>query len=97
MNLLKTLTPPVFQGSLKNKNYFEGWYFKQTASDSKAIISIIPGISLSSDPHSFIQIIDGKTGVTAYHSFPLDAFSASSKKMEIKIGKNYFSESKMVH
>ena len=51
--------PEVFQGRkyLKSKkNYFEGWYFKNT--NSKDGISFIPGISITNSiEKAFIQII----------------------------------------
>ena len=35
------------QGKIKqyNKQYFEGWYFKQVTADKKFTISFIPGVS----------------------------------------------------
>ena len=39
--------PEVFQGNLKRKKYFEGWYFKHVSKDLKNVWSFIPGISLS--------------------------------------------------
>mgnify|MGYP006263712567 CR=1 FL=1 len=60
----KNKNSSIFQGNKKTKKYFEGWYFKMVSEDEKAILSIIPGISLSensSTQHAFIQIINGKT------------------------------------
>jgi len=60
----KAGNPEMFQGNKKKKRYFEGWYFKMVSEDGQSILSIIPGISLSSDgseQHAFIQVIDGKT------------------------------------
>jgi len=42
--------PEIFQGEKylkKNKNYFEGWYFKNTNITSG--ISFIPGININKD------------------------------------------------
>ncbi len=89
----------VFQGNRKKKNYFEGWYFKMVSKDGSSIMSVIPGISLSKDgkeQHAFVQMIDGVTAMTSYYTFPIDAFSFSTKKFEIKIGNNYFSEDKII-
>ena len=44
--LRKIRYPILFQGNLKKKNYFEGWYYKQVSKDEKEVISFIPGISL---------------------------------------------------
>lgn len=91
--------PEMFQGNKKTKKYFEGWYFKMVSSDGNSILSVIPGISLSSDgtdQHAFIQIIDGKTAQTNYYSFPVDQFYFSSEEFAVKIGQNYFSENKII-
>jgi tocopherol cyclase len=95
MSFFKSLHPPVFQGNLNNKRYFEGWYFKQVSEGGKQVLSIIPGISLASDPHSFIQVIDGTTGFTEYISYPIKAFEADSRTMSLKIGDNYFTDKEL--
>lgn len=95
----KMRTPEVFQGNRKKKKYFEGWYFKMVSADGSSILSVIPGISLSHNrekQHAFIQIIDGKTANTFYYQFPIDDFSYSKKRFAIRIGKNYFSEDKVI-
>lgn len=91
--------PEMFQGYKKSKNYFEGWYFKMVSANGSSIFSVIPGISLSSDgkeKHAFIQIIDGTTAETSYYTFPIEDFSFSKSGFAIRIGKNYFSENKLV-
>jgi tocopherol cyclase len=91
--------PEMFQGNRKTKNYFEGWYFKMVSADGSSILSVIPGISLSSDgkdQHAFIQVIDGSTALTNYYTFPIEQFSFSTKEFEVKIGKNYFSANKII-
>jgi tocopherol cyclase len=98
-NLKKLSNTIIFQGNRKKKNYFEGWYFKMVSNDGTHIMSIIPGISLSKDgkeQHAFVQMIDGVTAQTSYYSFPIEAFSFSAKKFEIRIGNNYFSEDKII-
>ena len=72
--------PLIFQGKKKEKEYFEGWYFKHVSCDLKNIIGIIPGFSKNDeDSHAFIQIIiskefDGKTLNTQYYKFSTDDF-----------------------
>jgi hypothetical protein len=98
-NLKKLGNTIIFQGNKKKKNYFEGWYFKMVSNDGTHIMSIIPGISLSKDgkeQHAFVQMIDGVTAQTSYYSFPIETFSFSTKKFEIQIGNNYFSEDKII-
>jgi tocopherol cyclase len=92
MSFYKSLHPPVFQGNLRKKKYFEGWYYKQVSADGSQILSVIPGISLSADPHSFVQIIDGLTGISEYITYPLDDFKASEKTLALKIGNSYFTD-----
>lgn len=92
--LKKVGNTSIFQGNRKKRNYFEGWYFKMVAPDGRAILSVIPGISLSEDgqtQHAFIQIINGITTETSYHRFPIEAFSYSRKTFAVRIGANYFS------
>jgi tocopherol cyclase len=97
--LKKLSHPEFFQGNKMKKNYFEGWYFKMVSGDGTSILSIIPGIALSHDgkeQHAFIQIIDGKTALTSYYSFPIEDFVFSAEEFAIKIGKNYFSSDKVI-
>jgi len=93
---MKIFNPQVFQGSLKKKKYFEGWYFKHVSESLDYVISIIPGISLSKDDaHSFIQVIDGITGKTYYITYPIEKFHASKNTFDVTIGESHFSESSM--
>ncbi len=97
--LKKSGNTAIFQGNKKKKNYFEGWYFKMVAEDGKSIISVIPGIALSKtgeQQHAFIQIINGLTAETSYHSFPIEDFAFSRKEFAVKIGENYFSKEKVI-
>ena len=91
--------PEMFQGNKKRKNYFEGWYFKMVSADHRSILSVIPGISLSSDgkeQHAFIQVIDGISGQTRYQTFPIESFSFSKDKFAILISENYFSQDSLI-
>ena len=88
--------PVLYQGRHKRRDYFEGWYFKQVSAGCDSIFSFIPGISLDAgDPHSFIQIINGITGKTAYVRYPLEAFSCQSGKLEITLGNSVFTRSRL--
>jgi tocopherol cyclase len=90
MNLHTRYHPEIFQGNLQNNNYFEGWYFKQVTADFTGVLSVIPGVSLASDRHAFIQVINGITGATNYIEYPLTAFEADPKKLIIRIGDSSF-------
>jgi len=90
---VKILHPELFQGNLKKKRYFEGWYFKHVSNDLNHVFSFIPGISLSDDdPHSFIQVINGITGKTNYITYPVNAFLWEKNKLSLKIGDSIFTD-----
>lgn len=96
----KVIHPIHFQGNMKKKHYFEGWYFKQVSADKRTAISFIPGIILAEgDSHSFIQYtyvhIDDhnqKEMRTGYLRFAVADFSYNSTPFLIKIADNIFSE-----
>jgi len=85
--------PEIFQGNLKMKNYFEGWYFKHVSMDLKHVYSFIPGVSLTDkDPHAFLQVINGITGRSEYISYPLNEFEWDKKKLYLRVGNSVFTE-----
>jgi tocopherol cyclase len=82
-----------FQGNLRKKKYFEGWYFKHVSEDLNNVYSLIPGISLNKeDPHSFIQVINGINGTSQYISYPLDKFSWKKNELYIRVGDSVFTD-----
>lgn len=89
MRKWKVFHPERFQGSKKKNNYFEGWYFKIAMHDE--VLCLIPGISLSSDPHAFIQVVSSTRNKPWYVRFPLSTFSADKDSFLIHIGENSFS------
>jgi hypothetical protein len=100
MKRLRIFNPILYQGASRKKNYFEGWYFKHTASGPLAgkadrgprTLVFIPGISRSSEgDHAFVQTIDGAGNSSRYFSFPVSAFSASDDPFEVRVGSNRFS------
>lgn len=94
-SLYRIYHPEIFQGSLSERNYFEGWYFKHVSSDTSEAIAVITGVSLSDDPHAFIQFIDGSTGKTSYFRYSLNDFTFSAKKLEVSVDKSFFSENEI--
>lgn len=99
--MLRKIRYPIrFQGSLKKKNYFEGWYYKQVSRDGMEVISFIPGISLfDNDLHSFVQYIfvsldenNNKITKTGYLRYPLEAFKVTNNPFSVQVGENSFSE-----
>jgi len=88
--------PELFQGNLKKRNYFEGWYFKHVSADLAQVWSFIPGISLNSkEPHAFIQVINGITGDTDYITYPVEKFSCDKGSLDLIIGKSRFTENQI--
>ncbi|MFX0140800.1 MAG: tocopherol cyclase family protein, partial [Candidatus Hodarchaeota archaeon] len=84
-----------FQGNLKKKFYFEGWYNKIVDASADHIYAIIPTIALNKKEktsHAFIQYLDGIKATAKYFKYSLEDFeNLSNKKYKIRIGKNYFS------
>lgn len=78
----------------KNKQYFEGWFYKIVSKDLNTIYSFIPGISKTDDEkaHCFIQIMDGINCKSYNIKYPLDSFSYITDDT-IKISNNIFSKS----
>jgi hypothetical protein len=88
----RLMNPLLFQGSLKRRRYFEGWYFKHVAADGGAVFAFIPGVSLSPrGSTAFVQLIDGANGRTRWFPYPLDAFSHSRDEFGLSVGENRFS------
>lgn len=89
--LHKLYHPELFQGSLRKRHYFEGWYFKHITPDLSSVISFIPGISIDgNDSHAFIQVLDGNSGNSSYIRYPLEEFRWDRKKMNFRIGSSVF-------
>lgn len=88
----RKLNPSYFQGKLRSKHYFEGWYFKIVDQSSNTIYAIIPGVSLDKKEgdHAFIQVINGTTSETHYITYKIEEFSFSMKEFWVKIGDNIF-------
>ncbi len=83
--------PELFQGEKylnTNKDYFEGWYFKNT--NYKEGISFIPGININNEnKKAFIQIITNDASY--FTNYDIDDFEFKYNPFCIKIGNNIFS------
>ncbi len=82
------------RGRGRRRSFFEGWYVKIVNADRTTRLAVIPGMFLSEDgsiAESFIQVLDGITGSTAYHRFPLADFRADSRRFDVRVGANRFS------
>ncbi len=88
--------PILFQGSLRKKNYFEGWYYKMVNSDGSCSVALIPGISLTKQhSHAFIQVFVTYANddlKTTYVEFNITNFRANDYPFELCIQQNIFTE-----
>ncbi len=92
----KTMHPAAYHGLGQKPPFFEGWYFKMVSPGQARAYALIPGIYQAADAarsHAFIQVMDGRTGRTAYYTFPASAFRAVEGRFDLRIGENSFSES----
>lgn len=81
------------RGKPPRGSYFEGWYVKLVSADRATRMAVIPGVFVSEDgsvAESFVQVLDGMTGATAYHRFPLEAFHADEHRFDVRVGDNRF-------
>ena len=85
-----TLTPAMYHGHRARPPFFEGWYFKLISADEQQRYAIIPGVILGEQGHAFIQVLNGSSGASAYHRFPLEQFWASQHGFELRIGESHF-------
>ena len=87
--------PEVFQGEKylnNNKNYFEGWYFKN--SNEEESISFIPGINIGEkSKNAFIQVITNNSSY--FINYNILDFKFNTNPFFIKIGKTFFSKEKI--
>ena len=95
MNMSKLFlirNPEIFQGEKylnTNKNYFEGWYFKNTNSEEG--ISFIPGINLDGkNRRAFIQVVTKDS--SHFVNYDINNFEFDYNSFLIKIKNNIFSK-----
>jgi tocopherol cyclase len=94
MGWRETWRPDSYHGHGKQHDFFEGWYFKLADAAGSRVYAVIPGVFLGHDPadsHCFVQTLDGLTGHSAYHRYPLADFWAAAGRFEVRVGPNLFS------
>ncbi len=85
--------PAMYHGHGKHRNFFEGWYFKFVDGPEQHVHAVIPGVFLGKDrsaSHAFVQVLDGLSGHSTYHRYPLDHFAASEQEFDVRVGPNQF-------
>ena len=90
--------PAAYHGDNQNSPFFQGWFFKLVDREKKQVYAFIPGIYLAAEEeksHAFIQVLENQTHFSQYFTFSLQKFQAASKRLEIRIGENYFSREKL--
>ena len=100
MNYIQgVMHPEAFHGTNKTNNFFEGWYIKLVSKDQSQKWAVIPGIFQglqgSQTHEAFIQVLDGATGRSWYHSYPVDKFWAATDRFEVRVGNSEFSPTKI--
>ena len=74
------------------KNYFEGWYFKQSSENFG--IAFIPGIAIQNgNKRAFIQVITTSTSYCIFYDS--GDFSSSASPFWVRIGNNFFSKERI--
>lgn len=91
-NLFLIKNPDLFQGEkilTKNKEYFEGWYFKNTNKENG--ISFIPGINVEKNTSkAFVQVITNDTSY--FVDYDISEFDFTHEPFVVKVGNNIFSK-----
>jgi hypothetical protein len=93
------LHPDWYHGHNRTPPFFEGWYFKLVNRMQTARYAVIPGVFLHRDlsqQHAFIQVLDGIKGVSWFHVYPMDDFSAARDRFEVRIGRSIFSSERIL-
>lgn len=92
--------PEAYHGQGKNSGFFEGWYIKLTSADTSQRWAVIPGIFRglkgadgSLQDKAFVQVLDGQTGRSWFHEFPVSSFKADTKSFDVWVGDNHFDSS----
>ena len=91
--------PEAFHGRGISHDFFEGWYIKLVSADASQRWAVIPGIfhgtkggDQPAESVAFVQVLDGQTGRSWFHEFPVDSFKASTIKFDVSVGQNHFDE-----
>ncbi|MWB98482.1 tocopherol cyclase family protein [Agromyces seonyuensis] len=89
--------PEGFHGRGVRHGFFEGWYVKLVSEDRAARWAVIPGVfkgladARGERDEAFVQVLDGLTGRSWYHRFPIEEFDAAERGFDVCVGANRFS------
>jgi tocopherol cyclase len=93
------LNPSWYQGNIRRPPHFEGWYFKIVDRREENILAVIPGVFIHrnpSDSHSFIQVLNGTTGESVDHPFPIRDFISKEHRFDIGINSSRFTADEII-
>ena len=91
--------PEAFHGSDGRTPFFEGWYIKIVDPTHKQRWAVIPGVfrgilgEHGQRDEAFVQVLDGSTGRSWFHTYRLEEFAASSTGFDVRVGPNHFDSS----
>jgi tocopherol cyclase len=92
--------PEAFHGAGVTTGFFEGWYVKLVSADRQQRWAVIPGVFRGLEQadgprrdEAFVQVLDGSTGRSWYHVYPVEEFNAASDAFDVRVGGNHFSPS----
>ena len=92
-----TMHPEGFHGEGVRGGFFEGWYVKVVNHDQSARWAFIPGMFRGEDggertDEAFVQVLDGATGNSWYHRYPVQDFHAASGRFDVRVGPHRFTD-----
>ncbi|OJX65631.1 MAG: hypothetical protein BGO95_01900 [Micrococcales bacterium 73-13] len=86
--------PEAYHGGGVRRGFFEGWYVKLVSADRDRRWAVIPGVFRAADgdgaDEAFVQVLDGLTGRSWYHGYPIDEFDADDRRFAVRVGPNRF-------
>lgn len=86
--------PDFYHGFNKERNFYEGWYYKITDRTSEHVFALIPGIIRGMndlDHESFLQVLDGKNKTHTYIRYGVDQFKAKRNEFHFNVANHEFS------
>ena len=90
-----TMHPEGFHGTGVSGGFFEGWYVKLVSADQSARWAVIPGVFRGEDDgertdEAFVQVLNGATGESWYHRYPVEDFWAARGRFDVRVGPHRF-------
>jgi hypothetical protein len=88
------LHPERYHGFGRDRGpFFEGWYYKLIDASARERYAVIPGIFRGERPgedHAFVQVLDGMSGRSSYHRYPVEAFEADEHAFSVRVDRSRF-------